>query len=137
MPAAYNKFNAFSEALAEKVHNLGSDTYQLALTNTLPTAANAALADITEISYTNLSSRSVGVATSSTQTAGTYKLVLPDLTLTASGAVASFRYVVLYNATATGNVLIAWWDYGVSIGMNTSETFLVDFDALAGVLQFT
>lgn len=133
--AAYNKFNAFVEAVAEKVHNLGSDSFTIALTNTAPTSANAALADITEISYTNLSTRSVGVATSSAQTSGTYKLVLPDLTLTASGAVATFRYVVLYNATASGNVLIAWWDYGSSITMANGETFLIDFDGTNGVLQ--
>src|SRR3954466_7898399 len=104
--------------MAEKVHNLGSDSFSVALTNTAPTASGTTtLASITEISYTNLSTRSVGVATSSAQTAGVYKLVLPDLTLTASGAVATFRYVALYNATATGNVVIGWYDYGSAVTM--------------------
>ena len=38
--ATFNKFNSFVEALAEKVHNLGSDTLTVALT----AAANAPVA---------------------------------------------------------------------------------------------
>jgi hypothetical protein len=48
--SAYNKFNSFVEALAEKVHNLGSDTLKIALTNTAPVAGNTQLSNITEIS---------------------------------------------------------------------------------------
>ena len=98
--AALNKFNSFVEALAEKVHNLGSDTLMVALTNSAPVAGNTVLANITEISYTNLSSRVVTV-TASSQTAGLYKLVASALTLSATGAVGPFRYIVLYNNTAS------------------------------------
>jgi hypothetical protein len=82
--SAYNKFNSFVEALAEKVHNLGSDTLKIALTNTAPVAGNTQLSNITEISYTNCSSR-VPTTLSSSQTAGVYSLVLQDLILTATG----------------------------------------------------
>jgi hypothetical protein len=132
--ATFVKFNAFVEALAEKKHNLGSDQLVIALSNSAPTAAtNAVLTDITEISYTNLSSRNVTTA-SSAQTGGTYKLTCNDLTLTASGAVATFRYVILYNDTATNDDLIAYWDYGSAVTMANLETFLVDFDGSNGVL---
>ena len=132
--AAFNKFNSFVEAVAEKVHNLGSDALKIALTNTAPTSANAVLTDLTEISYTNLSARDV-TTSSSAQSSGTYKLVLADLVLTASGSVGPFRYAVLYNNTATNKELIAWWDYGSSITLSTGETFTVDFDGTNGVLQ--
>lgn len=131
--AAFNKFNSFVEALAEKIHNLGSDQLVVALTNTAPTAADDQLADITQISYTNLSSRNV-TTSSSAQTSGTYKLVLADLVLTASGAVGPFRYVVLYNDTAAGDELIGWYDYGSSISLVASDTFTIDFDGSGGAL---
>lgn len=126
--ATATKFYSFSEALAEKVHNLGSDQLKIALTNTAPVVTNTVLANLTEISYTNLSSRDV-TRTSSSQTSGTYQLVLQDLTLTATGAVGPFRYVVLYNDTATNDELIMFWDYGSSISLATGETFLVDLSA--------
>jgi len=132
--ASFQKFNAFVEALAEKVHNLGSDQLVVALSNTAPTASNAVLADITQISYTNLSSRNI-TTTSSSQSSGTYKLILQDLTLTASGAVAPFRYVVIYNDTSASDNLICFYDYGSALTLANGETFTLDFDATNGVLQ--
>ena len=41
--ATFNKFNSFVEAMAEKSHNLGSDTLTVALTNSAPVAANTVL----------------------------------------------------------------------------------------------
>lgn len=133
--AAFNKFNSFVEALAEKVHNLGSDSLVIALTAAAnaPVATNTVLANLTQIAYTNLSSRAV-TTSSSAQTSGTYKLVCNDLVLTASGAVATFRYVVLYNDTATNDELIGWWDYGSDVTLANGETFTVDFDGTNGVL---
>ena len=132
---AYSKFNSFVEAIAEKVHNLGSDTLTIALTNTAPVATNTQRSDLTEISYTNCSARAI-TTSSSTQTAGTYKLTLADLTLTATGTVGPFRYVVIYNDTATNDELIAFDDYGSSITLNNGESFLIDFSAANGVLTF-
>ena len=135
--ATYNKFNSFVEALAEKVHNLGSDSLKVALTNTAPVAGNTQLSDITEISYTNCSAR--GLTTSgSSQTGGVYKLTIADLVLTASGGnVGPFRYVVVYNDTATNKELIAWFDRGSSLTLEDTETLNIDFDGTNGLLQLT
>jgi hypothetical protein len=130
--ATFNKFNSFVEALAEGTHNLGADTLTIALTNTAPVAGNTVLANITEISYTALSSRVLTSVTSS-QTSGTYTLDAADLVLTASGTVPTFRYVVLYNDTATSDELIGYYDYGSAVDLLNGETFTITFDA-SGIL---
>ena len=131
----FNKFDSFVEAVAEKVHNLGADTLTVFLTTNAnaPVASNTQLSNITQISYTNLSSRNI-TTTSSAQTSGTYKLTLTDLVLTASGAVATFRRVGVYNDTATNDELIGHFDYGSDVTMANGETFTLDFDGSAGFL---
>lgn len=134
--AVFNKFNSFVEAVAEKKHDLGADTLTIALcaTASAPVATNAVLADLTQIAYTNLSSRVLTTSTSA-QTSGTYKLVLADLTLTASGgAVAAFQYVVIYNDTALNDELVGYYDYGSALTLADGESLLIDFDGSAGVL---
>jgi hypothetical protein len=134
--ATFTKFQAFTENVAEKVHNLGSDALTIALCNSAPVNTNSVLADLTQVAYTYCSARVPTISTSA-QTSGTYKLVLADLTLTATGgAVGPFRYVVLYNDTPTSpaDPLIGFYDYGSSITLNAGETFLIDFDGSNGVL---
>lgn len=135
--ATYTKFQPFVEHLAEKVHNLGSDTLTVALTNTVPTADMDVLDDITQIAYTYCSARAITIS-SSAQTTGTYKLTLADLTLTSTGgSTGPFRYVVIYNDTPTSpaDPLIAWYDYGSSITLAAGESILIDFDGTNGFLQ--
>lgn len=137
--ASFNKHNQFVEDLAEKVHNLGSDTLKNLLTNTAPTSSNAVKADLTEISAGNGYSAG-GTApsiSSSAQSAGTYKLTLADVVFTASGGtIGAFRYTDLYNDTPTSpaDPLIGWYDYGSSITLAAGETFTIDYDATNGVL---
>ena len=138
--ATFNKFNSFVEALAEKVHNLGSDQLKAALSNIQPVATNAVLANITQIAVGN-GYASGGIAlttTSSAQTSGMYKLSINDATLTASGgAIGPFQYVVLYNDTATSDELIGWYDYGVPLTLTSGNSFTIDFDGINGVLTIT
>lgn len=135
--ATFNKFQCFVQDLAHKIHNLGSDQLAVALTNTAPSATTSkVLADITQVSYTYCSSRNVS-RSSSAQSSGNYKLVCADLTLTASGTVGPFRYVVLYNGTPTANNLIGWWDYGSSITLASGESITIDFDNTNGVLSLS
>jgi len=134
--ATFTKFNSFVEALSEKVHNLGSDSLVLALcaSANAPVASNTQLSQLTQISYTNLSSRAI-TTTSSSQTSGTYRLILADLVLTASGgSVAPFRYAVIYNDTATNDELIGFYDYGSDVTLASGETMTVDFDGTNGVI---
>lgn len=142
--ATFVKLNGFVEHLAEGVHDLGADQFVVALSNTAPgsegtpptgaTGTNV-LANVTQITYTNLSSRNVTTSTSA-QSSGTYKLTLTDLVLTASGSVGPFRYVYLYNDTPTSpaDPLVCYWDYGSAVTLANGETFTVNFDDAGGVL---
>ena len=137
--ATFNKFNSFVEQVAEGVHNLGSNTLRVMLTNSAPVATNTVKADLTDISAGNgyTAGGNTLSITSSAQTSGTYKLVLADTVFTASGgSIGPFRYAVLWNDTPTSPVdpLIGWYDYGSAITLATTETFTVDFDATNGVL---
>lgn len=136
--ATFNKFNPFVEALAEKKHNLGADTLKVMLVNTAPSAANGVKADLTEIAAGNgyTAGGNTASITSSSQTSGTYKLVLGDpATWTATGGtIGPFRYAVLYNDTATDDDLVGYWDYGSNVTLNAGETFTLDFDPSTGVL---
>lgn len=134
--ASYNKFNSFVEALAEKVHNLGSDTLKVVLTNSAPVAGNSVLANITQIANGNgyTTGGATAALTSSAQTSGLYKLVLASVVFTATGAVGPFQWAVLYNDTAGNDELIGYWDYGSAVTLGNGDTFTVSFDATNGVL---
>lgn len=133
--ASFNKFSSWVDYMVEAA-NLSSDQFVVALTNTLPVNTNSILTDITQITYTNLSSRNI-TTTSSSQTSGTYRLILADLTLTASGAVGPFRYVVIYDDTVANDPLICWYDYGSAVTMAAGDTFLIDFDGTNGLFSLT
>ena len=126
--ANFNKFYGFVEALAEKKHNLGADTIKVALCNAAnaPVATDAVLADLVTVDTTNLSPLTPTLVSSS-QTNGTYSLVLQDLTMTASGAVGPFRYVILFNDTAANKELICYFDYGSEVTLASGDTFKLDF----------
>lgn len=136
--ATYNKINDWA-ATSEKNANIGSDQFVIALSNTAPGSestpptgdGDGVLANITQISYTNCSTRNI-TTTSSAQASGTLSLILADLTLTASGGtVGPFRYVYVYDDTVTSpaDPLVGYYDYGSSITLADGETILIDFAA--------
>jgi hypothetical protein len=141
--ASFVKVNDF---VKNAVHNidLESDQIAVALTNTAPGSessnptadGNGIVGNLTQISYSNCSSRNV-TTTSSTQTSGTYKLVLADLTLTASGTVGPFRYIYIFDDTVStpADPIIGYYDYGTSITLNNGDTFTLDFSPSNGVIQ--
>ena len=137
-------FHSFKEKLAEGVHQLGTHQLRVALVNAasgVNQSDDNVLADLTEIAYTNLLNNptSRNLTTSSSEMDGTtYRLKLADLTLEASGgSLQAFRYVVIYNDTATGDPLIGYVDYGADLTLGEGEQLLIDFNATTGALSLT
>ena len=125
--ATFNKFNSFIDAVTKKQHNLGTDQLVVFLTNTAPVATNTQLSNITEVSYTNCSSRNITSSTSASS--GTTSITLTDITLTASGGtVGPFQYIGVYNDAATNDELVGWYEYpGGSITLADGESLAIDF----------
>ncbi|MCP4987590.1 MAG: hypothetical protein GY928_16485 [Colwellia sp.] len=128
MPA-FNKSDAYIADLHNGEHDFSSDTLKIKMTNTQPLVTDA-IGDITEISAGNgyvSGGLTVSIA-SSTQTGGAYSLVpAADPVLTATGAIPTFQYDVLYNSTA--NKIIGWWDRGSALTMANGDTHTVDLAA--------
>lgn len=138
--ATFNKIQDYVEQLNKGVHVWSSHVFKALLTNSAPVATNTVKADLTEITAANGYSAG-GMTLDSvtlTETTGTAKVTIADEVLTASGgSIGPFRYVAIYNDTATSpaDALIMWYDYGSSITLADTETFTIDFDGTNGFWQ--
>jgi hypothetical protein len=131
--ASFVKIADFVEDLGKGVHNFTTATLRLALSNTAPasetpnpaTSGNGILTNVTQIAYTNVSG---GVApalatVTFSETGGTATLDADNVAITASGgSVGPYRYVYLYNDSATNDPLIGYWDRGSSVTLADTET---------------
>jgi hypothetical protein len=131
--ATYNKFTPAIENLFEGI-NAGSDSWVIKLA----TAVNQGAGTITEVANGNgyTTGGNAAATSSSTQSGGTFKLVLASPTAwTATGAGFTFQYAVLTDSTTGTNV--AYWDYGSSQAVAPGETVTVTLDGTNGVFQAT
>ncbi len=140
--ATYNKIADFVEHVNEKVHDMANDQLVVALSNTAPGSetpttptsdGGGVIANVSQIAYTNLSSRNI-TTSSSSQTGGTYTLTLNDLTLSATGTVAQFRYVYVYNDAPASPLdpLICYFDYGSALDLTNGESLTIDWGSDGG-----
>jgi hypothetical protein len=133
MPAsALTFYQDFKEQLGLEAHQLNTDTFKVALTNTAPNVAtHTVLADITQIGsgggYTGGAGGGLTLDTVSyTEAAGVGTFdAATEVFTAAGGSVGPFRYAVLYNDTNASDALIGYWDYGSSITVNDTETFTI------------
>lgn len=134
--ASFTKFNVFARDLGMGVHDLSADTFKFRLTNSAPTpASDGVLTDVTTIATGNGWATDVSLETTDVVATGsTYRVTFADATVEASGgAIAQFRYVVIYNdtpATPTDYVtdpLVGYYDYGTAVDLADGEKLVIDF----------
>lgn len=126
------------------VVNMSSDTFKVALSNTAPASetsnptatGNGILANVTQISYTNYSDNLTVDRTLESVTwaeaSGTTKFDAGDFIITASGgALATFRYIYVYDDTPTSpaDPLVGVWDHGSGITLADTQTATITLHA--------
>lgn len=135
------KFYDYIEQVNKGVHNWSTHTFKAGLTNSAPVNTNTIYANITEIAAGNgyVAGGMVLDTVTLTETSGIAKVTVADEVLTATGAVATFRYVAYYNDTATSpaDALIVYYDHGTGVTLANTETFTLDHDPTNGLWQAT
>jgi hypothetical protein len=131
--ATGNKFQDFVEQLGLGKHNLNTDTLNVYLSNTAPSASlDATKSDLAEITNENGYTAPVDTQNTWAESSGTATLTGTKVTITASsGTVGPFQYVVLYNDTQTSpaDPLICWWDRGSAVTLQDGESFAIKFNS--------
>lgn len=153
--AAYNKFNQFVQDICKKVIDVSADSLFVLLTNTVPNAADtkvdtttgtctiASTSNAAEIAAGNGYTKKGGAVTVTTasQTSGTFTLAANQVVFTASGGtIGPFRYAALFDdtsGTTSTRSVIAWWDYGSAVTLNSGDTFTVQFNSASPGTIFT
>lgn len=133
--ATFNKVHYLSMNMARGLFDLATDTLRVYLSNAAPVASQdndkADLAEIASgngyvsngLDIANVASRAAATAVTSIRTA-------TGVSWTATGgAIASFRYIVMFDDTHVSNLLLGWWDYGSQVSLAAAESFTVAFGA--------
>lgn len=124
--ATATKFLDFVEQLGLAKHNLNTDTFKVAITNTAPVNTNTVLADLTQISAgTGYTTGGEDSQNTYAESGGTGTMTCTKITWTATGSMGPLRYFTLYNDTQTSpaDPLMLFWDYGGSgVTLSSGET---------------
>ena len=132
--ATFNKVNDLAIDIMNRVHNFSTHTFKYGLSNTDPgsessdprATGNARMANVTEISYSNVSENREVSGITLAQGSDDATVDGDDEVLTASGgSVGPFQYVWLFNETAADNPIIGYWDYGSALTLNDGETLTI------------
>jgi hypothetical protein len=137
--ATFNKSNEVSLNKWLAKYNLASDVLKVFLTNT-PILA-------TDLTYTAISGNEIAAGNgyvtggnaltlvSNSQSGGLYKGIFTGYTLTATGAIPTFRYMGIYDSTGAAKDMIGWYDIGVAVTMANADTLQLVLDAVNGMIQ--
>lgn len=130
--ATFLPVNVLVDNLSAGVHVLGTNVIKAMLTNVAPSQSTTAVkADVTEISAGNgytAGGVNVNCTKSRSGNVETVSIAPSNPTWTANtGNMATFRWVVFYDDTASGKPVLGFYDRGVATTLNgaTGETYQI------------
>lgn len=134
---AYTKYEPGIESILQKLMDLfgTTDTLKVAIHTDAPApTTDDQLADLTQIGNSfGYTTGGIDIDNDSTRTSGTVTVTAVDKTWTASGGnlgtSTTGRYFSLYDDTATGDELLAYWDYASTFTVADGETMTINFGA--------
>lgn len=138
MPSAsFQTFEVLTEDLASGVHDFSTDTIRAYLSNVAPNlATHTVKADIAEVATGNGYTGAVDTLNTLTRTGATTTITGTNIEITAAGgALAQFRYAILFNDDTVSDRLIGAWDYGEAIIVGDGEKFRIEFPSQQLVLR--
>jgi hypothetical protein len=120
MAVTLSKNYYFTLDLGSKLINFTSDTLKLAFTDTAPTTATHVYADIVSpLTLTNMATSPALTSVTFTQSTGTATLGAATWIGTSqTGNFGPFRYIVIYDDTASSKNILGWYDYGSELTLN-------------------
>lgn len=137
--ATFTEPDIFSEDVANKIHDLNTDSFRWVLSNTAPVLGSTfLLSNITQIAtsggYTQMSDGAGGLPStlSFSRTGQQVTVSGTQVVLTATGAVGPFRYLILVNDTPASplNPVVGWLDHGSAVTMANTDTYTIPSGAL-------
>jgi hypothetical protein len=132
--ATFTRPDILSENIANKVFDFDTDSFRWALSNTAPVLGSTfLLSNVTQIAsgggYTQVTDGAGGLVPvlSFAPTGQVTTVSGSQVVLTASGPVASFRYLYLIDDTPTSplNPVVGWIDHGSVVTMAVDDTYTV------------
>ena len=131
--ATYQKFEGFVGYLGLAEINLNTDTINGYITNNAPSASgDDVYADLAQLGTGSGYTGPQDSTNTYSEASGTGTLVCVDWSVTSTGTVGPFQYVVHYDDTPTGtptDPLMCWHDYGSAVTLNNGESFTCDYGA--------
>lgn len=137
--ATFVEPDILSEDIANKIHDFNSDTFRWVLSNSAPVLGSTfLLSNVTQIAtgggYTQMTDGAGGLPStlSFVRSGQTTTISGTQVVLTASGAIATFRYLILINDTPTSplNPVVGWLDHGSGVTMAATDTYTIPAGAL-------
>jgi len=132
--ATFTRPDVFSKNLCDKLFDLDSDQVRWVFSNSAPVAGSTnQLSNVTQIAtgggFTQADGAGAGgiLATLNalSQTGASTNVGTTGNVFTATGAVGTFQYIILFSDTSTNNLVIGWLNHGSAITMANTDTYTI------------